>query len=113
MKEAHDHSRVSEEGKRAGRWLARVVERAVAALAAEGEADERCKTCAFREGTVPNGCIQTQADALKAVCEGVPFTCHVKRGWPCHGWYAMRVALRGRVTRVPYEFSPPDPKGPV
>lgn len=111
MKEALNHHRVSPEGQRCGHELARVAEKAVAILVAEGEPDERCKTCAFREGTVPNGCIQTQADALKAVMEGVPFTCHVNKGWPCHGWYALRVAANGRKVEVPWDFSPPDPVG--
>lgn len=67
-------------------------------LAAQGEADERCGTCAFRPGTVPGSCIQTQADALKAIMEDVPFMCHAheKDGQfdrICHGWFAARVRM--------------------
>lgn len=108
MKEAHDHSRVSPEGKAAGKEMSRFAEMSVAILELEGEPDDRCKTCAFREGTVPNGCIQTQADAMKAVAEGVPFTCHQRPGWPCHGWYAIRTQMKGKKRKMPWPFSPPD-----
>lgn len=118
MKEAHDHHRVTPEGRALGEQMARLTDHSIAQLAAEGEADERCKSCAFRAGTVPNGCHQTQLDALKCVLEDVPFLCHQadRKGWPCHGWYAARVALgraekaRGQALNVtcPWEFSPPD-----
>lgn len=118
MREAHDHHRVSPEGRAIGEQQARMADGSIARLVAEGEPDERCKSCAFVRGTVPNGCLQTQMDALKAVVEGVPFLCHQadRKGWPCHGWYAARVALRraeearGHALTVacPWEFSPPD-----
>lgn len=118
MKEANDHKRVTPEGRAAGFNLVRLTEPAIAELEREGEPDERCKTCAFRLGTVPNGCLQTQLDAMKAVVEGVPFLCHQadRKGWPCHGWYAARVAVqsaeKARGVKLqatcPWEFSPPD-----
>lgn len=108
--EAHDHSRVSPEGKRAGEWLAKFVYPSIVLLELDGEPDERCKTCAFRMGTVPNGCIQTQADAMKAVMEGIPFLCHQNMTKTCHGWFAGRRALKGRTIETPWEFSPPDGK---
>lgn len=79
-------------------------------LAAEGEPDERCGTCAFRPGTVPGGCIQTQADALKAVMEGRPFMCHAHEvggqfDLTCHGWYAARVAMAGKIIKAPWPWS--------
>lgn len=55
-----DHSRVSPEGRAIGAQWVRMVEPIIAHLVAEGEPDERCKSCAFRLGTVPNGCLQTQ-----------------------------------------------------
>lgn len=113
-----DHSRVSPEGKAAGFQLVRLTEPSIARLEREGEPDERCKTCAFRLGTVPNGCAQTQLDALKAVVEGVPFLCHQadRDRLPCHGWFAARVAItraeKARGTKLavacPWDFSPPD-----
>lgn len=114
-----DHSRVTPQGKALGAQMVRITEPTIASLAAEGEADERCKSCAFRLGTVPNGCPQTQADALKCVIEGVPFNCHQadRAGQSCHGWFAARVALRRAeqargtpmpVVSCPWEFSPSD-----
>lgn len=120
MKEAHDHHRVTPEGRVLGAATAQLADAECAALASQGEADERCKTCAFRAGTVPNGCPQTQADALKAVLEDVPFMCHAhkdERGHYdtiCHGWFAVRrVAKRreqatGIQLKAPWDFSPPD-----
>ena len=118
MKEAKDHSRVTPEGRAAGFSTARLVEPAVADLVRQGERDERCKSCAGTLGTVPNGCLQTQLDFVKAVAENVPFLCHQadRKGWPCHAWYAARVAInqadkrRGTKlqVKVPYDFSPPD-----
>lgn len=118
MKEARDHSRVTPEGRAMGEQMVRLADRSIARLAADGEEDERCNSCAFRPGTVPNGCLQTQMDALKCVVENVPFLCHQadRKAWPCHGWYAARVEVK-RVERArgqplqakcPWEFSPPD-----
>ena len=113
-----DHSRVTPEGRALGEQMVRMTEPTIRSLERDGEPDERCKSCAFRAGTVPNGCHQTQMDALKAVVDGVPFLCHQadKKGWPCHGWYAARVAIRraqearGAALAVtcPWDFSPPD-----
>lgn len=118
MSEAHNHKRVTPEGRAAGFQMLRIIEPAVAALVREGEPDERCKSCAGSYGTVPNGCPQTQADFFKAVVEGVPFTCHQanRKGWPCHAWYAARVAINAAEKRrgkplglaAPWPFSPPD-----
>lgn len=115
-----DHKRVTPEGRAIGRQTADLADRAVARLATEGESDERCKSCAFTHGTVPNGCLQTQMDVMKAVVENVPFLCHQadRKGWPCHGWYAVRAvinvtekakgALLDQVGPCPWDFSPPD-----
>lgn len=113
-----DHRRVSPEGRAMGEQIVRLTEPWVAKLAADGEPDERCKSCAFRAGTVPNGCIQTQMDVLKAVVEKVPFLCHQhdRGGDICHGWFAAQVAIRENekikgplpVTKAPWEFSPAD-----
>lgn len=127
MKEARDHSRVSKEGKNCGAVMSALADKGALILAAEGEPDERCKTCAFTSGTVPNGCIQTQMDAMKSVIEKVPFYCHAKfhengSRRLCHGWYAANVAV-GRVEqssgevfpidKCPWEFSPPDDDNPA
>ena len=122
MKEAHDHHRVSPEGRRAGAAMAKLADAECRNLAARNqEPDTRCKTCAFRAGAVPNGCAQTMGDAYKAVAEDVPFMCHQKRdaaGRPntvCHGWFALRciadrmeAATGEKLPPAPWEFSPPD-----
>jgi hypothetical protein len=117
-----DHKRVTPEGRALGEKMADLAERSVAWVATQGDPDERCKSCAFTRGTVPNGCIQTQMDVMKSVIEGVPFLCHQadRKGWPCHGWFAVTAALKqaektkGRlidhVGPCPWEFSPPDIK---
>lgn len=118
MDATKDHSRVSPEGKALGERMARIADKACARLAAQGEADERCKTCAFRAGTVPNGCMQTQLDVLKAVVEDEPFLCHhdKRNHTMCHGWFAVGVLkLQAQQARgysfnmpCPWEFSPAD-----
>lgn len=121
MKEAHDHHRVTPEGQELGKLTAQLADAECSSLAAQDEPDERCKTCAFRSGTVPNGCFQTQSDVIKAVIEDVPFMCHAhqdshgRHDRICYGWFAVRrIADRkekktgGKLASVPWEFSPPD-----
>lgn len=118
MKAAEDHKRVTPEGKALGVTMAKMADKGQSWLTAEGEADERCKSCAFRLGTVPNGCPQTQLDVYKAVVEKVPFGCHQadKKGDVCHGWFAVTNLIRRMekikgplpIQSAPYEFSPPD-----
>lgn len=112
---AHDHSRVSPEGKALGIRMAVLAEAEIAALARDGEADERCKSCAFRAGTVPNGCVQTQLDVQKAVAEDVPFMCHCGPNRVCFGWFAVRrivdryeAATGNKLPACDYEFSAKD-----
>ncbi|CAN7339750.1 hypothetical protein LJR074_001929 [Acidovorax sp. LjRoot74] len=114
MDHTKDHCRVTPEGRAIGAQWVRFVEPVIAHLAAQGEPDERCKSCAFRPGTVPNGCLQTMADVTKAVLEQTPFSCHVHRcpdGIPklCAGWLASQWGAADRpVTPCKWEFSPPD-----
>lgn len=63
--------------------------------------DDRCKSCAFRTGTLPNGCEETVLDALTCVLTTEPFYCHLNMhdGKPtriCDGW----LAAIGATTRV-------------
>ena len=110
------HSRMTPEGMALGEQVVRLTEPGIRRLARDGEPDERCTSCAFRLGTVPNGCPQTQMDALKAVMEGVLFRCHMSPGMQmlCHGWYAARTEVvqqaKAGVEPIacPWEFSPPD-----
>lgn len=107
---AQDTSRITPQGQQLGADLVALVEPAIASLAADGEPDTRCASCAFRAGTVPNGCPVTVLDAFKATMEGQPFLCHLQLGnrGTCHGWYAGQVALRAKgieTQHVPYQYS--------
>lgn len=116
MKEAYDHHRVTSEGRAAGEQTAALYDKAEASLGDTADPDERCKTCAFRAGTVPNGCAQTQMDVMKCVVENIPFYCHQDTKRICHGWFTMRCALKGKIpagTTVPWELSPPDSAMPA
>lgn len=80
--------------------------------------DHMCKTCACQPGKVPNGCLQTQMDFLKAVVEGTPFLCHAPNdGRMCAGWVRARAEVAANplppeicATIAKWEFSPPDSK---
>jgi hypothetical protein len=122
MKEAHDHHRVSQEGRLLGEQMARLYDIAETRLVdAETEIPqtriteltERCKTCAFRPGTVPNGCAQTQMDISKCAVEGIPFYCHQHAGQLCRGWVITRAGLHDvlegmAVITKEVKLSPPD-----
>ena len=96
------HSRVTPQGQAMGKsaarladlGLQRLIELGLADVKGPGLRDDMCKTCACRPGTVPNGCLQTQMDFLKAVAEGKPFQCHAPlNGQLCAGWVRARAEL--------------------
>lgn len=79
---------------------------------AEAEAIKRfphtaviCRTCAFRSGTVPNGCLQTVMDAIKCVMEQVDFMCHEDISRPCMGWIECASRAQRKPIQTPWEFS--------
>lgn len=118
------HSRVTPQGQAMGKsaaLLAEIGRGLLKAMGLEGVKaprlrDDMCKTCACQPGSVPNGCVQTQMDFLKAAAEGTPFLCHSpKDGRLCAGWVRVRAQLVA--TPLPpqllallakHEFSPPD-----
>lgn len=106
----NDHKRVTPQGREMGAHIARLIQPGIDALIAEGEPDERCKTCAFRAGTVPNGCVQTLADAVKCLMEGDRrFVCHQdpQHQKVCHGYFAGRFMSADKPNvKVPWEYSP-------
>ena len=72
---------------------------------------QRCQTCAFRAGTLPNGDPVTLLDAVKCLVEMVPFMCHQyfnADGSPrdmCAG-YALLLSYRnGKPGKMPWDFS--------
>ena len=121
------HSRVTPQGQAMGKNAARLAERGRALLADMGLGSvqaprlraEMCKTCACQPGSVPNGCLQTQLDFLKAAAEGTPFLCHSpKDGSFCAGWVRARAVLVEdplppvvMAMLASHEFSPPDGEG--
>lgn len=118
------NSRVTPQGQAMGRNAVRLAELGRRRLEAAGLTemnlptmrDEMCKTCACQQGSVPNGCLQTQMDFLKAAVEGKPFTCHSPRdGRICAGWVRVRAEhaanpLPDQVQRLiaKWDYSPPD-----
>lgn len=118
------HERVTPQGMAMGQNAARLAELGRERLkelgldGVEGPRlrEEMCKTCACRPGTVPNGCLQTQMDFLKAAAEGTPFLCHSPNdGSLCAGWIRARAELVANPlpTQVmamlaKIDYSPPD-----
>ena len=73
-------------GRALGEQMARFTEQTEMDMRAAGvQIPERCKTCAYRLGTSPNGCVTTLMTALKCTMEGEPFNCHERDG-ECAGW---------------------------
>lgn len=109
-----EHNRVSPEGQKLGEQMARLCDQESKKLIAAGEweKDERCASCAFRSGTVPNGCLQTQLDTMKSVLEHNAFFCHaveVPGTKVCAGWFASVQAVKGKPKVIcPWDYSPPD-----
>jgi hypothetical protein len=107
-------NRTTPEGIEMGTEMARLTERHVQALVEQGEwkDDERCSSCAFRKGTVPNGCPQTQMDALKSLLEHKAFFCHAVGcvgTKVCAGWFAAVQGVKHLPKmECPWPFSPPD-----
>jgi hypothetical protein len=88
------------EGRALGRELARLCDGEIGV-----GRDDRCSTCAFRSGTVPNGCAPTLMDALKCMMERVPFYCHEQEGKLCAGWREMLPGKGEPAVAVPWAFS--------
>ena len=113
-------NRPTPEGKLLGEQLARLTDEAEKELRAKlREQDarevmpERCRSCAYRSGTIPDGCPNTVMDALKCTMEGVPFYCHQTPpngdgGYTglCGGYLISRSALHGgEPLATPWPFS--------
>lgn len=114
IEEAKRIGRITPISIEAGQQVARLAENAVARVAAMGDPDERCSTCAFRLGTQPNQCGDTLSDAMKCIIEREPFYCHDKKriGRPCHGWFAVSVVTRGMPAgKAPWPFSHEEQEG--
>lgn len=100
-------NRPCELGMQVGEQLVKFVDEAEKRCAEElGFVAVKCPTCAFREGTIPNGCLTTVATALKCSMENEPFYCHHKTTnyGPqklCAGWLMMD---RSATTEMPFDY---------
>lgn len=93
-------NRPTELGREFGEQLARLCDNAEATTTT---LHPRCATCAFRAGTLPNGCEATLMDALKCAMEGdTKFMCHERKGHACSGWLMMR---SDKNIKLPWPFS--------
>ena len=95
-------ARVTPQGRAMGKSAARLAELGLRRLEQLGLSEvsapmlraDMCKSCACRPNTVPNGCLQTQMDFLKAAVDGKPFLCHAPQdGRMCAGWVRARAEL--------------------
>lgn len=81
------------EGRELGVQIARLCDREEARQAQKllATIPERCKTCAFRGGTIPNSMPGTLMDALHCIIEGREFQCHEhgRMDQPCAGAQLM------------------------
>lgn len=59
------------------------------------KAYQPCRSCAYRKGTIPNGCLETVLDATKCAMEDHRFNCHQtdRLGEPCLGWQNAVLAI--------------------
>jgi hypothetical protein len=103
----------SPEGRAAGEQLARLADRGEAILRPRfPDHAPRCQSCAFTAGTLPNGCLETVADAFKCLADGRAFYCHQHfdaAGDPtelCAGWsFALEVGLPTEVVELTKKWS--------
>jgi hypothetical protein len=118
------NARVTPQGQAMGKNAVRLAELGRKRLDALGLSNVKaprlresmCKSCACRANTVPNGCLQTQLDFLKAGDEGKPFMCHApNNGQICTGWMQARAEVvanplpdEARQLIAQWEYSPPD-----
>lgn len=100
-------NRPTPEGRMVGRELARLADQAEAeSLKKFPKSRVRCRTCAFRAGTIPNGCVSTVMDAMKCVMEQKEFLCHEDMPHPCMGWVEFaNVSQHLPPIQTPWEFS--------
>lgn len=97
------------EGRELGEQLARFVDKAEQDWREQrGCVPVRCPTCAFKKGSLPNGCVSTVMDATKCLIEKVPFLCHhkIEEGTRtlCAG-YLMLAGPTKKPVECPWDFS--------
>jgi hypothetical protein len=108
----------TDEGRECGKLLGLMTDKAEAELKTKfPNHAERCKSCAFKAGTFPNGCPETLLQAIACVVSGEPFFCHQKldaQGEPediCVGWLLAVTAADDKLREVMTPFVNPTPAG--
>lgn len=92
-------NRPTDRGRQLGMYLAKLADKAERESAKRFPNQKiRCTTCAFRGGSIPNGCEETLLDAIKCTMEGVSFYCHETKGCRalCSGWLQSQGVLIGK-----------------
>lgn len=94
-------------GRQVGAWLGELTDAAEPFARLEfPQMPPRCKSCAFRGGSIPNGCEETLIEAIKCAAEGVPFYCHLRfkpDGSPidlCSGWVMLHGSPPAKVLEM-------------
>lgn len=67
----------------------------------------RCKSCAFRRGSKPNGMVATLMNALKCWLEkDTEFHCHEhgREGTPCAGWAMLMLDGDADPVETPWDY---------
>lgn len=69
---------------------------------------DRCNSCAFRAGTIPNGCAETVNAAIECLQTGETFYCHqipngAEPSKPCAGWLAWDANTTRSLSRASEE----------
>lgn len=101
-------NRPCEAGRKIGAELARLTEAALAERKKKfPNHKEPCGTCAFRRGTIPNGCLATVMDAMKCAVEGsAEFMCHEQKGQVCTGFFILESdRSHAPQVKVPWKYS--------
>jgi len=82
-----------EQGESLGKEVARLTDSALLELKKDfPNQQERCKSCAFRLGTLPNRSLATLHDAIKCLNEYIPFMCHEDSGKSLCAGYSIAMS---------------------
>jgi hypothetical protein len=109
-----ERNRPSPEGYALGKEIARLCdqEEAKQAKMLRPTIPERCRTCAFRGGTIPNGCGATLLDAMHCIIEGLDFHCHEhgRTDQLCAGFQMMKIETHRPVDWPWFTTDDPQPR---
>ena len=95
-------NRPTPEGIELGKEFVRMLGPDIERLENMGVIPERCKSCALRLGTIPNGCPQTLMDFMECTRgDDTDFLCHTD-GQLCSGFMAAKIVeIENKVSAPP------------